>query len=125
MPTFDAGVVSIMVRNSRIASAPGVGVVGGRAYSLQPAPNSEAMNPKIAINLRVASCSPVNELRLSRRCGGEDGVPDARAICSDGEMNQRRDSWLQQSIRRHLVVSGHDLHKSTSTRFCRRARIRI
>src|SRR5678816_3853460 len=50
MPAFDAGVVNIMVRNSRIASAPGGGAIGAGAAGLHPAPNSDAMNPRMAIN---------------------------------------------------------------------------
>jgi hypothetical protein len=51
MPAFDAGVVSIMVRNPFMASASGGGVVGIIAAGLQPAPKSDAMNPRSAINL--------------------------------------------------------------------------
>lgn len=49
MPAFDAGVVSIIVRSSLIASAPDDGEVGAGAAGLQPAPNNEAMNPRMAI----------------------------------------------------------------------------
>ena len=56
MPTFDAGVVSIIVRNPFMASGSGGGVAGAVAAGLQPAPKSDARNPRSAIILmRVRS----------------------------------------------------------------------
>jgi hypothetical protein len=56
MPTSDGGVVNILMRSSRIASAPRDGVLGVGADGLQPTPKSDARNPRIAINLmRVRS----------------------------------------------------------------------